>query len=134
MKIVFAVPGVPAGKHRPRFARMGKGVRTYQPKEDARRENLIALAYRQAEPGLPPHDGAVFLTVTATFLTPQSWSKKRKADPGAKTSKPDLDNILKSVKDGLNRVAWVDDAQVIKVAASKHWGAQDGIIVEIERL
>ena len=134
MKIVFTVPGIPAGKMRPRFARRGKFVTTYQPEKDANREELISIFYRQAAPGLPPHDGAVSLKVTATFLIPKSWSKKQKADPGAKTSKPDLDNIVKSVKDGLNRVAWLDDAQVINVAASKHWGAQNGTIIEIERL
>jgi Holliday junction resolvase RusA-like endonuclease len=31
-----------------------------------------------------------------------------------KTSKPDLDNIIKNIKDSLNKIVWADDAQVVK--------------------
>ncbi|MDR1518959.1 MAG: RusA family crossover junction endodeoxyribonuclease, partial [Planctomycetota bacterium] len=78
MTVTFVVPGVPAGKMRPRFARMGKFVRTYQPAEDARRENLIALAYRQAAGEAPPHDGPISLSIVAFFTPPASWSGKRR--------------------------------------------------------
>jgi Holliday junction resolvase RusA-like endonuclease len=57
---------------------------------------------------------------------PASYSKKRiqaclsGAEMPAK--KPDLDNMIKAVKDGLNGVAWKDDAQVVKVLALKYYG------------
>ncbi len=132
MKITFSVPGVPTGKKRPRFARRGRYVVAYQPKEDAARENLVALAYREAAGNAPPHSGAVAIDIEAVFVPPQSWSNKRKADPGEKTSKPDLDNVLKSVCDGLNGVAFVDDAQIIRVEAGKRYGERNEIIVALD--
>ncbi len=134
MKITFSIPGIPTGKRRPRFARMGKFVRTYQPKEDARRENLIALAYREAAAGVPPHDGSVEIDIEAVYIPPQSWSQKKKLNPGPKTSKPDLDNVVKSVLDGLNGVAFVDDSQIVRQSARKRYGAVNEIIVSIERM
>ena len=35
--------------------------------------------------------------------------------------KPDLDKLVRSVKDGLTRVAWKDDSQVIDVKAMKRY-------------
>lgn len=134
MKITFSIPGVPAGKRRPRFARMGEFVRTYQPKEDARRENLIALAYREAAADMPLHDGPVEIDIEAVYVPPQSWSQRKKLNPGPKTSKPDLDNVVKSVLDGLNGVAFADDSQIVRQSARKRYGAANEIIVIIERI
>lgn len=134
MKITFSVPGVPRGKKRPRFARRGKYVTAYQPTDDARRENLIALAYREAAGSLAPHTGPIAITVEAIFIPPMSWSKKRRADPGPKTSKPDVDNLTKSVLDGLNGLAFVDDAQVVRLVAGKRFGDVNEVVVSIERI
>lgn len=134
MTITFSIPGVPTGKRRPRFARRGKFITTYQPKEDASRENLIALAYREAAGNVPPYDGPVAIMLMAFFVPPKSWSKKKRDNPGSKTSKPDLDNIEKSVLDGLNGVAFVDDAQVVRIGAGKQFGEKNEIIVSVIRM
>lgn len=134
--VTFTVPGIPTGKARPRFARMGNFVRTYQPAEDARRENLIALAYLRVTGDALPYDGPVMLSVESRFIPPSSWSGKRRAAAIAgmvyKTSKPDVDNILKSVKDGLNGIAYVDDAQVVNVSAGKGYGVRNEIVVTLD--
>jgi Holliday junction resolvase RusA-like endonuclease len=113
---------------------MGKFVRTYQPKEDAARESLVALAYRGAAGGMAPHTGPVAIAVEAVFIPPQSWSKKRQLDPGHKTTKPDLDNIVKSVLDGLNGIAFVDDSQIDRIDARKRFGDRNEIVVSMERI
>lgn len=99
---------------------------------DARRENLIALAYREAAGNTPPHGGPVAISVDAVFIPPRSWSKKRQAEPGPKVSKPDLDNIAKSVCDGLNGLAFADDAQIIRMEAGKRFGETNEIIVVLD--
>ena len=134
MIITFHVPGVPRGKKRPRFARRGNFVTTYQPEEDKERESLIRACYLKAAGDIGPYDGPVAITIEALFTVPASWSQKKKACPGPMTSKPDLDNIVKSVLDSLNKVAFVDDSQVIRNAASKRRGDVDETIVTIERI
>jgi Holliday junction resolvase RusA-like endonuclease len=57
---------------------------------------------------------------------PAIWSmkKQRAAALGELTpiSKPDLDNVVKAIKDGCNKVAWKDDSQVIDLVAKKRYG------------
>jgi Holliday junction resolvase RusA-like endonuclease len=73
-----------------------------------------------------PTGGAVALTVRAYMGIPTSWSQKKQRAVASgeitPTKRPDLDNIVKAIKDGANGVAWVDDSQVVDVSASKRYG------------
>ena len=42
--------------------------------------------------------------------------------------------IVKPVLDGLNGIAFFDDAQVVRVNAAKRFGERNEIVVEMERL
>jgi len=44
-EIKFEILGEPKGKGRPRFARVGNGVRTYTPKETENYEAYIKMSY-----------------------------------------------------------------------------------------
>ncbi|MDR1534328.1 MAG: RusA family crossover junction endodeoxyribonuclease [Planctomycetota bacterium] len=134
MRITFIVPGIPAGKARPRFARIGRHVRAYQPAADARRESLVALAYRQAAGALPPHAGPATVAVEAVFTPPRSWPRKRRENPGFMLSKPDGDNIPKLILDVLNGVAYTDDSHVVRKEVSKRYGERDETRVTVEFL
>ena len=109
----FTVPGEPVSKGRPRFTRTGFA---YTDKRTASFENLVRLAYAEKYPDRVPSDVSISLYVDAYFSIPKSWSKKKRADAANniifKTSRPDLDNIVKAISDGLNGVAWIDDAQI----------------------
>ena len=39
--------------------------------------------------------------------------------------KPDIDNIAKSVLDGLNGTAWGDDTQVVEMSIKKYYALDD---------
>ena len=41
------------------------------------------------------------------------------------TKKPDVDNIIKVVLDGLNKTAYEDDKQVVKVSLEKIYTKED---------
>ena len=117
--IQFTIPGEPVAKGRARSFVRGGHVAHYTPEKTARYENLVKLAAQQAMDGLPPADGAITLTVRAYFGIPDSWSKKRQAAALAgvehHTKRPDLDNVVKAIKDGMNGVAWRDDCQVVQL-------------------
>lgn len=78
---------------------------------------LAKLAMR----GMAPFTGPVSLTVNVCYA----------GGTGPHDRRPDLDNIIKSVKDGLNGVAYHDDSQVWRVTATKVWGEKDETTVEV---
>lgn len=121
----FTVPGVPKGQARPRFARIGSFVRTYDTKESVAHKQSIA-AFAQAA-GVRPMTGPVEIVVTA--LVPRPLRLCRKKDPSGEVEaicKPDCDNIAKAVCDALIGVAYADDAQVWKCTILKMYHAKDG--------
>ena len=83
-------------------------------------------------------DGPLKLTLVHAKQVPASWSKKRKAAALAEvyaTGMPDLDNVVKAILDGLNRIAWRDDSQVAVIAASRiHVSNHSSVTVEIDSL
>lgn len=123
--ISFSVPGVPKGKGRPRFARIGNFVRTYTPKETASYENLIKVMFlEQAQKTkFKPLDSgeACSVFISASFQYPKSMSRKAVASKPPYTKKPDCDNIAKIVCDSLNGVAWADDSQIISLTIMKQY-------------
>jgi len=133
--ITFTIPGEPVAKGRPRSFVRGGHVAHYTPEKTARYENLVKLAAQQAMAGRLPLEGAVYLVVRASMGIPVSWSVKRRIAAASgtvtPTKRPDLDNIVKAVKDGLNGVAWRDDAQVIELHAIKRYSATPSVYVQV---
>ena len=135
LTIRFFVPGAPRGKQRARV--VAGGAHSYTPKETVERERQIAWEGKKAMAGRPLFEGPVMLTVSAAYVHPASWSAKKKAATYWKTTKPDIDNIVKLVKDALNRVAWQDDAQVAVVRQRKHYTKNfddEGLTISIQPL
>lgn len=130
--ITFFVPGEPQGKGRARSTRSG---RHYTPAKTVAYEGLIAHAAAAAMGSRPPIESACEIIVVAYFGIPASWSKvkQQRAIDGVirPAKKPDGDNILKAVADGLNGVAWRDDAQAVEVSISKRYSARPGLIVTV---
>lgn len=128
-EVMFTVPGLPKGKARPRFAKIGNFVKTYTPKETVSYENLIKLCYMSGagkfqfnylEQGQPCD-----VDVIAWFPYPKSMTKKELSSKPEYTKKPDCDNIGKIVCDALNGVAWNDDSQVVTLTVQKRYTDQE---------
>lgn len=123
--ISFTVPGTPVAKGRPRSFVRGGRVGHFTPEKTVRYESLVAHEASFAMAGGSPVEGPVSLFVVAYFPIPSSWSQKRQkaAMEGLEhvTKKPDLDNVVKAVKDGMNGVAWRDDCQVVSLTANKEY-------------
>lgn len=136
--IEFTIPGEPVAKGRARaFVRNGH-VAHYTPDKTARYENLVKLAAQQAMAGREPHEGPLRLIVRAYLGVGMSWSKRRRAAAleglERPTKRPDLDNIVKAIKDGANGVAWRDDSQVVRLVAEKAWSDLPRVEVLIDEL
>lgn len=106
----------------------------YTPGKTVAYEGLIALAAREAMGSAEPFAGPVAIEATAVFPIPASWSKARKAAAQWHTSKPDADNIVKALGDGLNNVAWRDDSQVASTRILKVYGDVPGLHVTVSAL
>jgi Holliday junction resolvase RusA-like endonuclease len=90
-------------------------------------QRAIAKEAWCAQQDLPPIQrgvlqGAVALTV-AFYLPRPSGLAKGYLGPHVK--KPDLDKLIRAVKDALTSVAWADDSQVSNVSALKAYAAVD---------
>lgn len=102
---VFTIDGEPASKSRARFDSRGSKVRAYTPEKTKAAEEKVAWLFRSAAPNHRPdseHEYGVF----AIFF---AGTKQRR----------DVDNMLKLICDGLNKVAWNDDSQVAEVSGRR---------------
>ena len=113
------------GKQRPRFVRRGKFVSTYTPQETKNYQKQVLIAYNKVARGKKLY-GPVKAEVHAIYEPPKSVSKKirEKMISGEipYNKKPDVDNILKSICDALNEVAYNDDAQINDAKVTKKYG------------
>lgn len=134
--IRFHVPGEPQGKGRARVGRVGAHVRMFTPAKTAAYEGLVAHAAQSAMAGRDLMKGACRIELDVVCTVPASWSgkKQREALHGdiRPTKKPDADNVLKAVCDGLNGVVWADDVQAVEVSVLKRYGKVPGVTVHVE--
>ncbi|OVE45679.1 RusA family crossover junction endodeoxyribonuclease [Chromobacterium violaceum] len=138
-RITFTVPGAPVGKGRPKVStRGGKFARMYTPEKTASYEGLIALAAQQAMAGRAPLNGPADVSIIMVLPIPTSWSKRKQAAALAgqvfPTKKPDADNVVKAIFDGMNGVVWVDDVQACDIAVMKRYGAAPGVTVAVQEI
>lgn len=137
-KVAFSVPGAAVGKGRPKFARRGAFVTAYSDKKTVSYENLVKMYASEAVGNLPPFNGPVCLTLKISVMPPASWSKRKTSDAllgrVRPTTKPDIDNIMKSICDAMNEIVYVDDKQVCDVWVSKHYAATSEVRVLVEEL
>lgn len=124
-EVTFEIIGEPKGKGRPRFARIGNGVRTYTPKDTENYESYIRISYLNTA-GKKKLEGQIQAEITGVFPVPKSESKKRRAAMLAgeilHTKKIDCDNLAKTILDALNGIAYDDDKQVCRLFVEKRYG------------
>jgi len=133
--IKLTIPGEPVGKARARVCRHG----TYTPKKTKDYELLIMDTFMQSnyKNGIyqSPLEGPLSMTVNAYFQVPKSASnyrrKKMMLGEIRPTKKPDADNVLKSVADALNKLAYNDDSQIVRVKVEKWYSEVPRVEVEI---
>ena len=71
-------------------------------------------------------EGALEAFIYVTFPIPASYSKKRTeaclSDVEKHTKRPDLDNVVKAVIDGMDKIVFDNDSQITSIYATKVYG------------
>lgn len=130
--VSFTVPGDVTPWAR---ARVGKSMTHFTPKKQRDYGAVIRDNAFTAMNGRPPMDVPCELRLVAFYPFPKSWSaKKRAACAGWKATKPDLDNIVKIVKDAMNGIVYTDDARVCSSHEWKKFDDHPRLMVEVRPL
>lgn len=133
-EIKLTIPGEPVAKGRPRVTKSGIA---YTPAKTAGYENLVKMCYMEQAGGVRL-EGQIVCYMTAWFQIPASASKREKALMLEGTVRPtcrkDIDNIVKSVLDSLNGLAYYDDKQVVELHAHKKYSATPCVELKLAQI
>ncbi|MFW3652052.1 RusA family crossover junction endodeoxyribonuclease [Staphylococcus caprae] len=121
----------PVGSPRPRFRNTGRFVQTYMPTSYTKHK-----AYIQEQMPKALLDSELKVSLYFYFVPPKSWSKKRKAVAIGqyKRTKPDIDNLIKTVLDAANNHLWKDDNQIVEIHSFKQYAEEPKIIMKLEEI
>lgn len=111
----FTILGQPVAKARPRVTKTGH---VYTPQKTIDFERKIAL--KALEISLPKLTKPLEIEIDFIFTRPQRIPKKQ-SERVFKETKPDIDNCIKAVLDGL-KVSF-DDKLVCRLTASKYYAS-----------
>ncbi len=126
-ELTVTIPGEPVSQGRPRFSTHGGFPRAYDPKKSKEGKQSVRFFVSKAmeEQGLDTLTGPIMMQVQFGIKLPKSQERKRTPRPRVwRVKKPDLDNLIKLVKDGCSGIAFLDDNQIVKVSAEKIQCAQ----------
>ena len=136
MEITFTIPGPAVGKGRPKAARRGNFITMYTPEKTASYESMVKVLAQDAMNGEPPTKSPCTLIMTIEVSVPASWSDKKTklALSGLifPTTKPDLDNVLKTVCDAMNGIAYDDDKQIVYCIIRKNYSVTPKVVVHVQ--
>ena len=123
--IQFTIKGDPKSKQRPIFSAKNGKVRVFSGKSTSSFENLVKMCAQEHIE--KPLENAVGMHIKFFLHRPKYLVWKTKPMPAVYTDKrPDLDNLVKAVVDGLNGVAFKDDAQIVNLQAEKLYHSGSG--------
>lgn len=142
--IEFFVAGVPVPKGSAKaFMRPGAKFPTVmQDNREKQKPWASAIGYAaQQEVAESIQAGAVEINILfhmprlkGHYGTGKNGGTLKASAPTYHTSKPDLDKLIRCVKDALTGIVWKDDSQVATVCASKVYSEQPGAQIKISPL
>lgn len=119
MRVTFTISKAPVPKARPRYYN-GHAV---TPEKTRAYEAAVRRSYLSK--GFPVFKGAISIDIVFYMPIPESKPKKVKEEmlklKVRPDKKPDIDNLIKAILDGLNKVAWKDDSQIVAIRAVEYY-------------
>jgi Holliday junction resolvase RusA-like endonuclease len=132
----FHIDAEPVPKGRPKFSQVGGFMRAYTPKKTSDYESIVRATAQQAMGPTDLLETALGVYLYIRLPIPKSHSKKRKeaclSGQEKPIKKPDIDNLAKSVLDGMNGVIWKDDSQIVSLHVTKVYSSGSGVDVLVK--
>jgi Holliday junction resolvase RusA-like endonuclease len=135
MMVSFFVAGIPVPKGSAK-AFMRKGMKfpvVVQDNAEKQKPWASSIGYAAQQAGAILLNGPVEIKIVffmpyrkSHFGTGKNADKLKVNSTQYHTSKPDLDKLIRCVKDALTGIAWRDDSQVAVVSAGKCYGLNPG--------
>lgn len=135
--IKIIIEGKPVPQGRPRASFRGGRVNVRDPDTSRNYKRLVAWAAR-SQFKQKPFTGAVKVHVDIYRQIPKSTSgirTKRKENKEIRPIvRPDIDNYLKSIFDGLDKIIWNDDSQIVMLSANKYYSINPRVELTVKEL
>lgn len=143
--MIFTVYGCPIAQPRQRHSLIKtkdgrEFIHNYTPKNDPVQDwkYNVAMMAKQETDRLGLIEGPIQLRVTCFLPRPQKLNTK-KYPPGQipHTSRPDCDNLIKSIKDALKHIVYKDDSQIFYETIQKFYhelGGKPRAVISIEEI
>lgn len=134
--ISFEIMGEAQAQGRPRAGKSFSGKTVlYDPATSRDFKHYVKLVASQHKPQ-ELITGPIHLELTFYQPTPKKYHTKPKqalieAGLLLPVTKPDVDNLAKGVKDGLTKIIWQDDSQVVSMMVRKFYSMTPRVEVEI---
>ena len=139
-ELSLSIPGNPIAKKRPRFARRGKSVTTYNA-QVSEENNMRRVVMAQLPKMWTPIKNPIKITIIFYMKRPKAhYGSGKYANilknnaPLIHSSKPDIDNLQKMIYDCFNQLVWSDDSLVCESCTRKEYSESpraEIIIVEV---
>ena len=130
----FTVMGKPQGKGRPRMTRSGHVYTPQKTREYEERVKNAAMSEMGRNNILPwTEKQPLKVIIECFFALPKSATKKQRIDVlehrKFPTIKSDIDNIAKSILDGMNGHVYGDDSQITDLVVTKRYDCEDAFVI-----
>ena len=123
--IEFTVYGSPVPQGRPKFYRRGGHVGVYDPVKS--KDWKSEVRWQAIENKVKILEGPLIMNLYFYLPRPKSLPKKVLHH----TKKPDVDNLVKAIKDALRDICYHDDSQITQLFASKEYGTEPRVEINI---
>ena len=133
--VCFDIEANPVPKGRPRFRRTKTFITTYTPKKTLDFEDIVRQDSKKSMGTMEPLETPISVYLYFRLPIPQSYSKKavEACLKGSRHIKrPDLDNLAKSVLDGMNGVVFKDDSQITSLHCTKVYSNVAGVNILVK--
>src|SRR5690554_1418461 len=121
----FIIEGKAVSKQRPR---KGKNGAFYTPQKTKDFEKKVQWSY------LSCRHRTFFAAEPLKATIEINLKKPKYCKREFPTVKPDIDNQIKSILDGLNGLAYTDDKQIIEISALRKFADRDFVKVKLEKI